>query len=138
MPTGGAIASGTYYLTSWTEYYNPNLGPSMCGAPGSFTEMDTYRFSASSPTTGWLEEVLVTIDAEGGGTTQVYGVDYDASGDAGSALLHAACPIDSGSLAELAYTSTPTGIMAFAASYSGPFPGGQFPACYTVMTFAKQ
>jgi hypothetical protein len=30
------------------------------------------------------------------------------------------------------------GIMAFAASYTGPFIGGQFPGCYVVMTLAKE
>jgi hypothetical protein len=134
MPAGGVIASGTYILTSATSYANPIFGSMPCGTTAS-SYRATYRFTASSATTGILQEDLGWTYAEAGVTTSLFAASYVADVDAGSALLEEVCPVDagSGSIGALAYTVTPTGLTVFSASAAGARV-----MCTTVESFAKQ
>jgi hypothetical protein len=140
VAAGGPIQGGTYYLTSLTEYYNPNFSFNYCAAPGSFTDKDTIVVGATSPFTGSWDEDLEYIWPDGGTSTQLTSATYTSESDAGTALLgfQETCPSGSSQYA-LLYTATSTQMTTFQAA--GPVYGGQPtwpPACYVISTYTKQ
>jgi hypothetical protein len=100
-PMGGEIATGTYYLTSITNYETGSPSGPNVFAPGNF-QQDTAVIEATSGTTGTYQVAVTSNFSQDGGPDMVEHNcgTYDVS-RAGSSFL------------DQPYTSTPTGFILF-------------------------
>ena len=121
-PMGGAIASGTYHLTSMTYH----LGSSFtCG---------TLRFRginevvAASDTAGTMREVLFSggTDLRGDYTYQTNGTSFSGPRTCGTPATRTET-----------YTATPNQLLDFRTA-PDPFPNGCWPGATLVIIFTKQ